>query len=218
MSQPGRKKKSTKKTGTKKKTGSTSKPVTEVKAARDRAPSSEPASSWDRTVPIALGVVAAIAIGAWGWASYGDGGTRGVADDEQSQDEADTAEPESDDPLATPRDVSGPPAGAPGSASGLHWRILREGTGTRHPRASDRVRVHYAGWRAEDGELFDSSYGRGRPAEFPLGGVIPGWTEVVQLMVEGEKRRVWIPANLAYEGRPGPQGMLVFDIELLAIL
>jgi FKBP-type peptidyl-prolyl cis-trans isomerase len=59
--------------------------------------------------------------------------------------------------------------------------------------------------------------GRGEPAEFGLWQVIPGWTEGVQLMVVGEKRRFWIPANLAYEGRQGPQGTLVFDVELIAI-
>jgi len=66
--------------------------------------------------------------------------------------------------------------------------------------------------------MFDSSVTRGQPAEFALNEVIRGWTEGVQMMVEGEKRRFWIPANLAYEGRPEkPQGMLVFDIELIDI-
>ncbi|MCC6872895.1 MAG: protein kinase [Sandaracinaceae bacterium] len=116
-------------------------------------------------------------------------------------------------------DLRQPPAGAERSASGLAWVVMRPGTGARHPVATDRVEVHYRGWRAEDGELFDSSYRRGQPATFGLNQVIPGWTEAVQLMVEGEKRRVWIPGNLAYDGRPnGPQGMLVFDIELLRIL
>jgi FKBP-type peptidyl-prolyl cis-trans isomerase len=67
--------------------------------------------------------------------------------------------------------------------------------------------------------MFDSSVSRGQPATFGLDEVIEGWTEGVQLMVEGEKRRFWIPARLAYEGKPGrPQGMLVFDIELLRIV
>ena len=96
--------------------------------------------------------------------------------------------------------------------------MIEAGTGTEHPTAQSRVRVHYTGWRAEDGEMFDSSVTRGEPATFPLSGVIPGWTEGVQLMVVGEKRRFWIPANLAYEGRPGPQGTLVFDVQLLEIL
>jgi peptidylprolyl isomerase len=66
--------------------------------------------------------------------------------------------------------------------------------------------------------MFDSSYTRGEPATFGLSAVIPGWTEALQLMVEGEKRRVWIPEALAYKGQQGrPQGMLVFDVELLKI-
>ena len=66
--------------------------------------------------------------------------------------------------------------------------------------------------------MFDSSVARGEPIEFPLNAVIPGWSEAVQLMVVGEKRRVWIPEELAYKGAPNaPQGMLVFDIELLEI-
>lgn len=118
----------------------------------------------------------------------------------------------------TPPNVSAPPRDAQRTASGLASIVLEEGEGDRHPAASDTVRVHYAGWRAEDGELFDSSLTRGEPASFRLDRVIAGWTEGVQLMVEGEKRRFWIPAALAYEGRPrGPQGMLVFDIELLGI-
>lgn len=118
----------------------------------------------------------------------------------------------------TPPNVSAPPRGAARTESGLASIVLEAGEGTRHPAASDTVQVHYAGWRAEDGELFDSSLTRGEPASFRLDRVIAGWTEGVQLMVEGEKRRFWIPAALAYEGRPrGPQGMLVFDIELLSI-
>ncbi|MFK7990161.1 MAG: FKBP-type peptidyl-prolyl cis-trans isomerase [Sandaracinaceae bacterium] len=122
------------------------------------------------------------------------------------------------EPPSVPEDVAAPPANAERSESGLAWVVLQPGEGTRHPSATDRVEVHYSGWRSEDGEMFDSSVTRGRPAQFRLNGVIPGWTEGVQLMVEGEKRRFWIPGNLAYEGRPrGPQGMLVFDVELLSI-
>jgi peptidylprolyl isomerase len=67
--------------------------------------------------------------------------------------------------------------------------------------------------------MFDSSVQRGAPATFPLANVIAGWTEGVQLMVEGEKRRFWIPQELAYQGKPGaPAGMLVFDVELLKVL
>jgi peptidylprolyl isomerase len=120
--------------------------------------------------------------------------------------------------IPAPDDVSAPPEGAERSESGLAWRVLEAGTGEDRPSVHDEVRVHYTGWRAEDGEMFDSSVSRGRAASFPLGRVIPGWTEGLQLMVVGEKRRFWIPANLAYEGRPGPQGVLVFDVELLEII
>lgn len=120
--------------------------------------------------------------------------------------------------LAAPANVSAAPADAERSSSGLAWTVLRAGTGTRRPSASDTVEAHYVGWRAEDGERFDTSITRGRPLRMPVGRVIPGWQEGLQLMVEGEKRRFWIPASLAYEGRPGPQGMLVFDVELLRIL
>ena len=92
---------------------------------------------------------------------------------------------------------------------------LRTGSGTEATNGRT-VTVHYTGWTT-DGKPFDSSVTRGEPITFPLSNVIPGWTEGVQLMVEGEKRRFWIPAKLAYEGQQGPQGMLVFDVELIAI-
>jgi len=118
---------------------------------------------------------------------------------------------------AAPADVAAPPADAQVTASGLASKVLKAGTGTDHPVPTDRVKVHYSGWTT-DGKLFDSSVSRGRPAVFPLNRVIAGWTEGVALMVVGEKRRLWIPAKLAYEGHPDkPQGMLVFDVELLAI-
>ncbi len=117
-----------------------------------------------------------------------------------------------------PPDVAAPPADAQKTASGLASRVLKAGTGTRKPAPTDKVSVHYSGWTT-DGKMFDSSVTRGRPATFPLNQVIPGWTEGVGLMVEGEQRRLWIPEELAYKGRPGaPQGMLVFDVELLKIL
>ena len=87
------------------------------------------------------------------------------------------------------------------------------------PSPQHTVTVHYSGWTT-DGKLFDSSVERGSPASFPLNGVIAGWTEGLQLMVEGETRRFWIPAKLAYGENPppgAPAGMLVFDVELLAI-
>jgi FKBP-type peptidyl-prolyl cis-trans isomerase len=125
-----------------------------------------------------------------------------------------------DDPLAAPADVQSAPADAEVTDSGLASRLLAAGTGTRHPVSTDRVSVHYSGWTT-DGRLFDSSYSRGAPAEFPLDGVIRGWTEGLQLMVEGERRRFWIPQDLAYGANPAqgrPRGMLVFDVELLDIV
>lgn len=122
------------------------------------------------------------------------------------------------EPPTVPEDVAAIPRGAHKETSGLASRVLKRGTGTKHPAATDRVEVHYSGWTT-DGQMFDSSVTRGRPAQFPLNRVIPGWTEGVQLMVEGEKRRLWIPAEMAYKGQPeAPQGMLVFDVELLRIM
>jgi len=116
-----------------------------------------------------------------------------------------------------PPDVSAPPADAIRTPSSLAYKVLKPGTGTRHPRPNSTVTVHYTGWTT-DGKTFDSSVARGQPATFSLDQVIPGWTEGVQMMVEGEKRRFWIPANLAYDGKPGmPQGMLVFNVELIRI-
>jgi FKBP-type peptidyl-prolyl cis-trans isomerase len=119
----------------------------------------------------------------------------------------------------TPSDVQAAPADATKTASGLQSKVLQKGTGTTHPSAHDTVTVHYSGWTT-DGKMFDSSVKRGTPSSFPLNGVIKGWTEGVQLMVEGEKRRFWIPADLAYGENPGggrPGGLLVFDIELISI-
>jgi FKBP-type peptidyl-prolyl cis-trans isomerase len=119
--------------------------------------------------------------------------------------------------IPAPPDVSAPPADATRTPTGLVSKVLRPGTGTRHPRPNSRVTVHYTGWTI-DGKMFDSSVARNEPASFGLDEVIPGWTQGVQMMVEGEKRRFWIPAALAYEGTPDkPQGMLVFDIELIKI-
>src|SRR5688572_17138013 len=94
------------------------------------------------------------------------------------------------EPPATPPDVAAAPADAERTASGLASKVLTRGTGTEHPTATSTVTVHYSGWTT-DGQMFDSSATRGRPATFPLNRVIPGWTEGVQLMVVGEKRRLW---------------------------
>jgi len=125
------------------------------------------------------------------------------------------------EPPAVPEDVGAVPEGAEKSESGLAWKVLEKGEGGAKPKASSTVKVHYSGWTT-DGEMFDSSVTRDEPATFPLNGVIQGWTEGVQLMEVGEKRRFWIPEDLAYgpkvEGSPRPGGMLVFDIELLEIM
>ena len=119
--------------------------------------------------------------------------------------------------IPAPADVAAPPPGSLKTTSGLSTVVLRPGTGTRHPRASDTVTVHYTGWTT-DGKMFDSSVANGQPASFAVNGVIAGWTEGLQMMVEGEQRRLWIPESLAYQGQPGsPQGMLVFDVELIKI-
>ena len=122
--------------------------------------------------------------------------------------------------IPAPADVAAAPAEAEKTASGLASKVLQKGTGSEKPNAWDKVKVHYTGWMT-DGKMFDSSVQRGQPAEFPLNGVIKGWTEGLQLMVVGEKRRFWIPGNLAYGDTPrrpgGPSGTLVFDIELLGI-
>jgi len=118
--------------------------------------------------------------------------------------------------IPAPDDVAGPPADAETTASGLASKVLEAGSGSAHPTAASNVTVHYTGWTT-DGRMFDSSVARGQPSTFPLNGVIRGWTEGVQLMVVGEKRRFWIPEELAYGGRRDPRGMLVFDVELIAI-
>jgi peptidylprolyl isomerase len=120
-------------------------------------------------------------------------------------------------PSAAPADVAQPPGDARRTPTGIAYKVISPGTGGRHPSATSRVTVHYTGWTT-DGKMFDSSVMRGSPATFGLDEVIKGWTEGVQLMVEGEKTRFWIPEKLAYQGQAGsPKGMLVFDVELIRI-
>lgn len=104
--------------------------------------------------------------------------------------------------------------------SGLQYSVIKEGTGAK-PKATDKVKVHYRGTLI-DGKEFDSSIARGEPAEFPVNGVIAGWTEALQLMKVGSKYRLVIPSSLAYGERGagpdiGPGAVLVFEVELLAI-
>ncbi|MGC8824260.1 MAG: FKBP-type peptidyl-prolyl cis-trans isomerase [Bacteroidales bacterium] len=107
------------------------------------------------------------------------------------------------------------------TASGLQYEVLKEGTGP-HPTINDMVTIHYKG-SLIDGTVFDSSYERGQPATFAVGGVLPGFTEALQLMTVGSKYRVWIPAELGYgaagnpRGKIKPNSVLVFEIELLSI-
>ncbi len=107
------------------------------------------------------------------------------------------------------------------TASGLQYEILTAGEGDM-PTAASTVRVHYHGTLI-DGSVFDSSYDRGEPAEFPVNGVIAGWTEALQVMPVGSKWRLAVPYNLAYGergagGKIGPYTTLVFDVELLEII
>jgi peptidylprolyl isomerase len=119
--------------------------------------------------------------------------------------------------VSTPADVAAPPADAEKTGSGLASKVLKPGTGDVHPTAKSTVLVHYTGWNTK-GQMFDSSVMRGEPMVTALDKVIKGWTEGVQLMVVGEKRRLWIPEKLAYQGQEGPpKGMLVFDVQLLGI-
>lgn len=120
-------------------------------------------------------------------------------------------------PPAAPPDVAAPPADAEKTSSGLASKVLQKGSGDKRPTTQEMVVVHYTGWTT-DGKSFDSSVARGKPSTFPVGGLIKGFTEGLQLMTVGEKRRLWIPQELAYRGQAGrPAGMLVFDVELLAI-
>lgn len=106
------------------------------------------------------------------------------------------------------------------TASGLQYKVIKSGTG-KTPKATDTVKVHYHGTLI-DGTVFDSSVERNDPATFPVNGVIPGWTEALQLMKEGDKWQIVLPPKIAYGeqgagGKIGPNSVLVFDVELLAI-
>ncbi len=107
------------------------------------------------------------------------------------------------------------------TSTGLKYQVLKQGAGTVSPKATDTVNVHYHGTLL-DGTVFDSSVERGEPISFPLNGVIPGWTEGLQLMKVGDKFKFEIPPNLAYgPNSPSPKippnSTLVFEVELLGI-
>jgi peptidylprolyl isomerase len=120
-------------------------------------------------------------------------------------------------PSLPPPDVTEPPDAATRTPSGLVYIVLKPGSGARYASEFGRVTVHYTGWTT-DGKMFDSSVARGTPATLALQEVIPGWREGLQLMVEGERTRFWIPQDLAYRGQAGsPAGMLVFDVDLIRI-
>jgi peptidylprolyl isomerase len=121
------------------------------------------------------------------------------------------------DQLPAPPDVATPPADAQKMPSGLATKVVTPGTGTRHPGPTDLVTVNYVGWTS-DGKMFDSTQSRRRPSTLMLDRVMKGWAEGVQMMVAGEKRRLWVPESLAFNGAEGrPKGTLVFDIELVEV-
>jgi FKBP-type peptidyl-prolyl cis-trans isomerase len=125
----------------------------------------------------------------------------------------------SDAATPPPADVAAPPADALKTPSGLASKMLRVGFGRDRPGPHSHVLVNYTGW-TPDGKMFDTSLTTGGPVPLDVDGVIAGWSEGLQLMVTGEKRRFWIPGRLAYDSldMPGaPKGPLVFDIELLEV-
>jgi FKBP-type peptidyl-prolyl cis-trans isomerase len=148
--------------------------------------------------------------------SFGSKSGGGAADGASGGDESGEAMPGK----SGPRDPSAKPE-VTTTASGLKYTVLKTGTGTVHPAATDNVTVHYHGTLL-NGTVFDSSVDRGQPATFPLNRVIPGWTEGVQLMKVGDKFKFEIPAPLAYgAASPSPaippNSTLGFEVELLEI-
>jgi peptidylprolyl isomerase len=121
------------------------------------------------------------------------------------------------EPPAAPKDVGQIPADATRSESGLAWRVLENGTGSDRPIETAVVEIVYTAWTA-DGAVFESSVLRGGVDTVGIKRLVPGWTEGMKLMVEGERRLFWIPEDLAYQGQPHrPAGMLVVDVTLVQI-
>ena len=122
-------------------------------------------------------------------------------------------------PIA-PADVAEAPPQATKTASGLAWKVLSKAKGTNHPGPRDKVTINFTGW-SPDGEVIASSIPDGEPWTLAMDGLIKGLSEGLSLMGKGEKRRLWIPADLATTGRPkrrGPAGPSVFDVELLGFV
>jgi peptidylprolyl isomerase len=120
-------------------------------------------------------------------------------------------------PPPTPPDVAKPPAGARKTTAGVSYKVLASGKGGPKPKPADTVKVHYTGWTT-DGRMFDSSVIKNEPSQFGLQGVIKGWTDAIPLMSVGDRYRLWIPEELAYKDQPNrPQGMLVFEVELIEV-
>jgi FKBP-type peptidyl-prolyl cis-trans isomerase len=116
-----------------------------------------------------------------------------------------------------PSDVAAAPPQATRTSSGLAWKLLSKGQGAAHPGPHDKVTITFTGWK-EDGEVIDSSIPDGEPWTLSMDDVIKGLSEGLRLMGRGERRRLWIPADLATSGRPkrrGPPGPSVFDVELV---
>jgi FKBP-type peptidyl-prolyl cis-trans isomerase len=133
----------------------------------------------------------------------------------KTKEDAEKNQKEGDDFLAKNKSKSG----VKSTASGLQYEIVKAGSGPK-PKATDTVKVDYTGTKI-DGTKFDSSVDRGQPATFPLNGVIPGWTEGMQLMPVGSEFKFYIPAKLAYgergPGTIGPNATLIFDVKLISI-
>lgn len=133
----------------------------------------------------------------------------------KSKEDAEKNQKEGDDFLAKNKTKKGVKV----TESGLQYEVIKEGSGAK-PKATDTVKVDYTGTKI-DGTKFDSSVDRGQPATFPLNGVIPGWTEGVQLMTPGSEYKFYVPAKLAYgergPGTIGPNATLIFDVKLISI-
>jgi peptidylprolyl isomerase len=119
-------------------------------------------------------------------------------------------------PVEAPPDVAAVPKDAQRSYTGLAWKVITPGTGKKHPSQYSVVTVDYTGWTRE-GKMFTTTRSKPKPDTFAISDTIKGWAEGIQLMTAGEVRRFWIPGPLAYNGVAGmPQGLLVFDVELVS--